>query len=69
MKALHKLNLFKVHVEEKKKEKKKKRQIPWPESASKLYQPRDRRLSAKLVPNFADRGVVSSAELTGGRLL
>jgi hypothetical protein len=30
--------------------------IPWPESASELYRPSDRRLSAKLVPTFADRG-------------
>jgi hypothetical protein len=28
----------------------------WPESASELYGPSDRRLSAKLVPTFADRG-------------
>jgi hypothetical protein len=28
---------------------------PWPESASELYRPSDRRLPAKLVPNFADR--------------
>jgi hypothetical protein len=28
---------------------------PWPESASDLYRPSDRRLSAKLVPTFADR--------------
>jgi hypothetical protein len=28
----------------------------WPESAHKLYVPSDRRLSAKLVPTFADRG-------------
>jgi hypothetical protein len=28
---------------------------PWPESASELYRPSDRRLSAKLVPTFADR--------------
>jgi hypothetical protein len=34
-----------------------KRQTPWPESASELFRPRDRRLSAKLVPTFADRGV------------
>jgi hypothetical protein len=27
----------------------------WPESASELYRPSDRRLSAKLVPTFADR--------------
>jgi hypothetical protein len=29
---------------------------PWPESASELYRPSDRRLSAKIVPTFADRG-------------
>jgi hypothetical protein len=29
---------------------------PWPESASELYRSSDRRLSGKLVPNFADRG-------------
>jgi hypothetical protein len=28
----------------------------WPESASELYRPSDRRLLAKLVPTFADRG-------------
>jgi hypothetical protein len=32
-----------------------KKKTPWPESASELYQPRDRRLSAKLLPTFADR--------------
>jgi hypothetical protein len=31
-------------------------ETPWPEPASKLYLPSDRRLSAKLVPNCADRG-------------
>jgi hypothetical protein len=29
---------------------------PCPESASELYRPRDRRLSAKLVPTFVNRG-------------
>jgi hypothetical protein len=29
---------------------------PWPESASELFRPSDRRLSAKLVPTFADIG-------------
>jgi hypothetical protein len=29
---------------------------PWPQSASELYRPRNHRLSAKLVPTFADRG-------------
>jgi hypothetical protein len=29
---------------------------PWSESVSELYPPSDRRLSAKLVPTFADRG-------------
>jgi hypothetical protein len=28
----------------------------WPESANELYRPSDCRLSAKLVPTFADRG-------------
>jgi hypothetical protein len=44
-----------------------KQQTPWPESASELYQPSDRRLSAKLVPTFADRGchVVSVTDLYG----
>jgi hypothetical protein len=31
-------------------------ETPWPESASELYPPSDRRLSAKLGPTFADRG-------------
>jgi hypothetical protein len=31
------------------------KKTPWPESASELYHPSDRRLSAKLVPTFADR--------------
>jgi hypothetical protein len=35
---------------------KNKKKTPWPESAKELYRPSDRRLSAKLVPNFADRG-------------
>jgi hypothetical protein len=30
-------------------------QTPWPESTSDLYRPNDRRLPAKLIPNFADR--------------
>jgi hypothetical protein len=34
----------------------KQEQTPLPESASELYRPSDRRLPAKLVPNFADRG-------------
>jgi hypothetical protein len=34
----------------------KQKQTPWSESASVLYRPSDRRLSAKLVPTFADRG-------------
>jgi hypothetical protein len=32
----------------------------WPESTSELYRPSDRRLSTKLMPTFADRGVSSS---------
>jgi hypothetical protein len=34
----------------------KQKQNPWPESASELNRPNERRLSAKLVPTFADRG-------------
>jgi hypothetical protein len=34
-----------------------KKETPWPQSASELYRPSDRRLSAKLVPTFfEDRG-------------
>jgi hypothetical protein len=33
---------------------------PWHESASELYRPSDRRLSEKLVPTFANRGVSRS---------
>jgi hypothetical protein len=36
---------------------KKKKKNPWPESASELYRPSDRRFYAKLVPTFADRRV------------
>jgi hypothetical protein len=32
-------------------------QTLWPESASELYQPGDRRLLEKLVPTFEDSGV------------
>jgi hypothetical protein len=32
------------------------KKTPWSESASELYRPSDRSLSAKLVPTFADRG-------------
>jgi hypothetical protein len=43
-----------------------KEQTPWPESANELYRPSDRRLSAKSVPTFADRGccVVSTTDPT-----
>jgi hypothetical protein len=34
----------------------KRKQAPWPESARELYRPRDRRLLAMLVPNFAEIG-------------
>jgi hypothetical protein len=39
---------------------------PWPESASELYRQSERRLSAKLVPTFADRGLSRSQR--GGSL-
>jgi hypothetical protein len=40
---------------------------PWSESASELYRPSDRRLSAKWLPTFADRGfhVVSMTDPYG----
>jgi CBS-domain-containing membrane protein len=43
------------------------KQTPRPESASELYRPSDRHLSAKLVPIFADRGchVVSVTDFYG----
>jgi hypothetical protein len=42
----------------------------WPQSASKLYRPSDRRLSAKLVPDFAGRVccVVSDSDPSGGQI-
>jgi hypothetical protein len=33
-----------------------KKKTPWSESASELYRPSDRRLPAKWLPTFADRG-------------
>jgi hypothetical protein len=39
---------------------KQQKQTPWLESARELYRPSDRRLSTKLVPTFADRGVSRS---------
>jgi hypothetical protein len=45
-------------------------QTPWLQSASELYRPSDRRVSAKLVPTFADRGCcVVSATDPHGRIL
>jgi hypothetical protein len=46
------------------------KKAPWPESASELYRPSVRRLSAKLVPTFADRGCrVVSVTDPYGRIL
>jgi hypothetical protein len=43
---------------------------PWPESAGELYLPSDRRLSAKLVPTYVERGRrVDSATDPHGRIL
>jgi hypothetical protein len=42
------------------------KQSPWPKSASELYRPSGRRLSATSVPTFADRGVSRSQR--GGSL-
>jgi hypothetical protein len=45
----------------------KKTKTPWSESASELYRPGDRRLSAKQLPTCADRGchVVSVTDPSG----
>jgi hypothetical protein len=46
------------------------KKTPWPETASELYQPSDRRLSTKSVPTFADRGChVVSVTDPYGRIL
>jgi hypothetical protein len=45
---MHKHRPHGAHIEQKIK------QVPWPESASKVDRPRDRCLSAKLLPTFAD---------------
>jgi hypothetical protein len=46
------------------------RRTPWPQSASELYRPSDRHLSAKLVPTFTDRGCqVVSVTGPHGRIL
>jgi hypothetical protein len=43
---------------------------PWPQSASELYRPSDRRLLAKLVPTFADTECrMVSATDSHGRIL
>jgi hypothetical protein len=46
------------------------KQTPWPESASELYRPSDRRFSAKWLPTFADKGcqVVSVTDPYGSIL-
>jgi hypothetical protein len=47
-----------------------KKQTPWSESASELYRPSDRRLSAKRLPTFADKGCnVVSVTDPFGRIL
>jgi hypothetical protein len=48
----------------------KKIKTPWSESASELYRRSDHRLSAKLLPTFADRGcLVVSVTDPYGRIL
>jgi hypothetical protein len=47
-----------------------KKQTPWPESASELYRPSDRRFSTKRLPTFADKGChVVSVTDPYGRIL
>jgi hypothetical protein len=46
------------------------KETPWSESGSELYRPSDRRLSAKWLPTFADRGCnVASVTDPSGRIL
>jgi hypothetical protein len=46
------------------------KKTPWPESASELFRPSDRRMSAKLVSTFAERACrVVSATDPHGRIL
>jgi CBS-domain-containing membrane protein len=46
------------------------KQTPWSESTSDIYRPSDRRLSAKLMSTFADRGChVVSVTDPYGRIL
>jgi hypothetical protein len=54
-------------VDIRKKERERLKKSPWLESASELYRPSDRRLSAKLAPTLADRGchVVSETDPYG----
>jgi CBS-domain-containing membrane protein len=48
----------------------KKKKTPWSESASELYRPSDRRLLAKSLPTFADKGChVVSVTDPYGRIL
>jgi hypothetical protein len=48
----------------------KTKKTPWPESTNELYRQSDSRLSAKLVPIFADRGYqVVSVTDPSGRIL
>jgi hypothetical protein len=50
--------------------KKQKQKNQWSESTSELYRPGDRRLSAKRLPNFSDRGChVVSVTDPYGRIL
>jgi hypothetical protein len=48
----------------------KRKQTPWPESASELYRPSERFISAKLMPTFGDRGyrVASATDPDGSNL-
>jgi hypothetical protein len=49
---------LKMETESNLRKKKKKKKTPWPESTSEQYRPSDLRLSVKLVPTFADRGML-----------
>jgi hypothetical protein len=64
------MNLMGGNIDTMKKKAQTKKQTRWSGSASELYRPSDRRLSAKRLPTFADRGChVVSVTDPYGRIL
>jgi hypothetical protein len=66
----HRLQTKYLHIFQSYLVNRKQTKTPWPEFASEVYRPSDRRLSAKLVPTSANRGNhVVSVTVTYGRIL